>query len=43
MTEIAKHKRINAHKKVAIENVETGEVYAGIVDACEKLPCSYNA
>lgn len=43
MSDIEKQKRTNQHKKVAIENVETGEVYAGIVDACEKLPCSYNA
>lgn len=43
MSDIERQKRRNLHKKVAIENVETGEVYAGIVDACEKLPCSYNA
>lgn len=38
-----KRMRKNTHRKVPIENVETGEVYAGIIDACEKLPCSYNA
>lgn len=43
MSEEMEDKRINTHKKVAIENVETGEVYAGIVDACEQIPCSYNA
>lgn len=31
------------YRKVPVECVETGVVYDGIIDACEALPCSYNA